>query len=191
MDLPWPDDAVEVGRVMDAWGLQGWIKVQPFTSDPQALFSSRRWFLKPPLLRGVFKTTAATGLVPSLLRISAVREQAGFVVAQIQGVENRTNAEALRGARIFVSRASFPTAGDDEYYWIDLIGLEVVNRKGEALGRVLGLLDTGPHSVLRLMPPAQGAVDASEERLIPFVAAYVDQVCLVERTIRVDWELDY
>ena len=47
-DPPWPDDAVEVGRIVGAWGLKGWIKIHPFASDPQALFSSRRWFIKPP-----------------------------------------------------------------------------------------------------------------------------------------------
>ena len=47
-DPPWPQDAVEVGRVSGAWGIKGWIKVQPFAADPQALFSSRRWFLLPP-----------------------------------------------------------------------------------------------------------------------------------------------
>ena len=59
-DTPaWPDDAIEVGRIVDAWGIQGGIKVQPFSSDPQALFSSRRWFLKPPIGPAP-KTAAAT-----------------------------------------------------------------------------------------------------------------------------------
>ena len=43
-----PDDAVEVGRILGAWGVKGWLKVQPFSADPKALFSARRWFLKPP-----------------------------------------------------------------------------------------------------------------------------------------------
>ena len=46
--VAWPDDAVEVGRIVDAWGIKGGIKVQPFSSDPQALFSTRRWFIQPP-----------------------------------------------------------------------------------------------------------------------------------------------
>src|SRR3954468_15823660 len=46
-DLSWPEDAIEVGRILGAWGIKGGIKVLPFATDPQALFASRRWFLKP------------------------------------------------------------------------------------------------------------------------------------------------
>ena len=70
----------------------------------------------------------------------------------------------------------------------------MINRKGEVLGNVLGLIDTGPQSVLRIGPTVEtgaGAVSAADERLIPFVAAYVDNVSLEQRRILVDWELDY
>jgi len=193
-DPAWPDDAVEVGRIMDAWGLKGWVKVQPFAEDAQALFSSRRWFLKPPLQQGLVRP-AATQLsaptIPQVLRVTSAKDHGEMVVAQVQGVDDRSGAEALRGARVFVPRASFPTAGEGEYYWIDLIGLDVVNREGHAMGRVIGLLDTGPHSVLRIAPPGLEVVAESAERLIPFVAAFVDDVSLPERRITVDWGLDY
>ena len=190
VDPPWPDDAVEVGRIMDAWGLKGWIKVQPFTPDPQALFSSRRWFLKPPLVQGIARPGSITS-VPPLLRITAAKDHGEMVVAQVDGVDDRRGAESLRGARVFVPRSSFPTAGDGEYYWIDLIGLDVVNRAGEALGRVTGLLDTGPHAVLRIAPPGLASVSEADERLVPFVSAFVDDVDLAARRIQVDWGLDY
>jgi 16S rRNA processing protein RimM len=61
----------------------------------------------------------------------------------------------------------------------------VLNRQGESLGTVTGLLDTGPHSVLQVQSPG------ADERLIPFVAAYVDDVNVAARTITVDWGLDY
>ena len=92
---------------------------------------------------------------------------------------------------MFVSRASFPTAEPDEYYWVDLIGLTVVNLQGETLGTVTGLLDTGPHSVLRIAPGGDGAGGEAVERPVPFVAAYVNDVSLAERRITVDWGLDY
>ena len=74
-------------------------------------------------------------------------------------------------------------------YWVDLIGLDVVNREGERLGTVAGLIDTGPHSVLRVAPAPGGS--ETDERLIPFVGAYVDDVSLAERRITVDWGLDF
>ncbi len=189
-ELPWPDDAVEVGRIVGAWGLKGWIKVQPFASDPQALFSSRRWFIKPPeegaVKRPVVTTTAA---LPTFLKITEAKNHGDVVVASAQDVADRDHAEALRGARVFVARSSFPTPDADEFYWIDLIGLDVINREGERLGTVAGLIDTGPHSVLRIVP-TPGAAE-TDERLIPFVGAYVDDVSLAERRITVDWGIDF
>jgi 16S rRNA processing protein RimM len=130
---------------------------------------------------------------PKLLKITAAREQGDGVVASAQEVPDRNAAELLKGARVFVSRASFPTADEGEYYWVDLIGLEVVNREGIVLGTVTDLLDTGPHSVLRVQPkdvPA-GMSALEAERLIPFVAAYVDQVDMAQKRILVDWGADY
>ena len=191
----WPEDAVEVGRIVDAWGIKGWLKVQPFASDPQALFSSRRWFVKPPEESGLKRPAGQRGNYPNLLRVGQAREHGDCVVAQVEGVASRNDAEALRGARLFVGRSSFPTAGEDEFYWVDLIGLTVVNRQGDPLGTVVGLLDTGPHSVLRVAAataaPAPGSAPEAEERLIPFVAAYVDDVSLKSKRITVDWGLDY
>ena len=189
-EVVWPEDAIEVGRIVDAWGIKGGIKVLPFSSDPQALFSSRRWFLRPP--EKPLGPKAAKPL-PTLLRITNAREQGDVIVATAQDVSDRNAAEALRGCSVFVSRASFPTADPDEYYWIDLIGLAVVNREGEALGSVADLLDTGAHSVLRVIRVETDAEGQPQEheRLIPFVAAYIDAVSLEQRRITVDWGLDF
>lgn len=177
-----PADAIEVGRIADAWGIKGWFKILPYSADPEALFSSKHWFLLPTEV-GV-KTFAGT----AKLAVKEVKEHSGAVVASANDVVDRTAAEALRGARIFVSRASFPTAGDGEYYWVDLIGLGVVNRQEEALGTVRELLSTGPQTVLVLEYLQEGKV---QERMIPFVSAYVDDVDLKARCIRVDWQRDY
>ena len=192
-DAAWPDDAVEVGRIVDAWGLKGWVKVQPFAADPQALFSSRRWYLLPSEKAALPRPAGVAQKIPSLLRITQSKDHGEVIVALADEVPDRNAAEALRGARVFIGRASFPTAGPGEFYWVDLIGLAVVNREGHALGTVAGLIDTGPHSVLRVTPgavPDSGsALDA--ERLIPFVGVYIDEVSLERRVITVDWGLDY
>ncbi|WP_395690999.1 ribosome maturation factor RimM [Piscinibacter sp.] len=183
----WPDDAVEVGRIGGAWGVKGWFKVQPFATDPQALFSSKRWFLRAADEARPARPGAAA--LPALLKIVEAKEHGDGVVARAQEVADRDGAEALRGARIFVGRSSFPTAGADEYYWVDLIGLAVLNREEQLLGSVVGLLDTGAHSVLRVLP--EGGKGEADERLIPFVARYIDEVDMPARCIRVDWGLDY
>ena len=186
--LEFPDDAIEVGRVVGAWGIKGAFKVLPYATDPQALHSTRRWFLRP--------AEGKAHTVPALLHVSQARDQAGVVVATAPQVADRDAAEALSGACVFVSRASFPSAGANEYYWVDLLGATVRNREGLLLGVVEGLIDTGAHSVMRLSMPADAvpAVDTGAdpaERLIPFVAHYVDTVDLERKQITVDWQLDY
>jgi len=194
--LPWPDDAVEVGRILGAWGIKGGFRVQPFAADPQALFSSRRWFLKAadsarPVTKPAksAKATAAPASaaeLPAMLKITLARDQGDSIVATAHEVPDRDTAERLKGVRIFISRASFPTPDPDEFYWVDLIGLAVTNRGDQALGTVVGLIETGPHCVIRIQPAAAEA----EELLIPFVEAYVDAVDMPARLIKVDWDLD-
>jgi 16S rRNA processing protein RimM len=177
-----PADAIEVGRIADAWGIKGWFKVLPYSADPEALFSSKRWFLLPTE-KGL-KTFSGT----ARLSIKEAKQHSDSVVASAHDVDDRTAAEALRGARIFISRSSFPTASPDEYYWVDLIGLQVLNRQDEFLGTVRELLSTGPQTVLVMDYEVDGK---PQERMIPFVAAYVDDVDLAGRRIRVDWQTDY
>ena len=178
-----PADAVEVGRILDAWGVQGWLKIQPYSASPEALFSCREWFLQPPE-RGA--KTVFAGTVQ--LSVRQAREHGDAVVAQADGVADRNAAEGLRGARIFIARSAFPPLPEGEYYWVDLIGLAVRNREGVVLGEVSELLSTGPQQVL-VLHQTQG--ERRIERLIPFVDAYVDDVDLPARQIVVDWQPDY
>jgi 16S rRNA processing protein RimM len=182
---PWPDDALEVGRIGEAWGLKGAFRVLPYASPPEALRAASRWHLRPA--EGTPRPGLGPAATPATLRINSVRDQGDGFVAASPDVTDRSAAEALRGARIFVARADFPRPAADEFYWADLIGMAVVNRDGVALGAVAGLIDNGPQSVLRVEPAGEGG----EERLIPFVSAYVDSVDLPARRIVVDWGLDY
>ena len=177
-----PADAVEVGRIADAWGIKGWFKVLPYSASPEALFSYKRWFLQPSE-RGA-KTFSGT----VLLKIIEAKDHSDTVVASAQAIGDRTAAEALKGARIFVARSSFPTPDPDEFYWVDLIGLDVINREGVALGQVKELMHTGPQTVLVL---SYQDGDAVKERMIPFVGVYIDAVDLTARRITADWQADY
>ncbi len=186
-----PDDAVEVGRILDAWGVKGWVKVLPHSNDPQTLLNSQAWFLQAPEARFRPGFSAFSGTVA--LQLEECKVHSDTVVAKIEGMNDRTAAEALRGARIFLPRSSFPAASSDEYYWVDLIGLSVINREGVALGQVRDLMATGPHSVLCIeyTETAEDGSPRQAERMIPFVAAYVDAVDLPGKRITVDWQADY
>ena len=177
-----PADAVEVGRIADAWGIQGWFKVLPYNADPEALFSCKHWFLLPA------EKGAKTFSGVAKLAIKEARTHSDTVVASAHEVEDRTGAEAMRGARIFIPRSSFPGTDKDEYYWVDLIGLAVVNRDGIELGAVRELLSTGAQTVLVMEYAQDGRM---QERMIPFVSIYIDKVDLPARRILVDWQADY
>ena len=177
-----PTDAVEVGQVLSAWGVQGWLKIKPYSASPQALFSANRWYLQAA------QTGPQSFIGTAALGIDQVRLHGASILAKIHHLSDRNSAEALRGCQIFLPRSSFPAATEDEYYWVDLIGLNVINRQGVVLGQVQQLLDTGPHSVLVLQ---SAEAEPSRQRMIPFVAAYIDRVSLPERCIIADWQPDY
>ena len=186
-----PDDAIEVGRILDAWGVKGWLKILPHSTHPEALYSAKSWFLQVPDTKFRPGFNAFTGTVS--IDVDEAKTHSGSVVAKVTGLDDRNDAEALRGCRIFLPRSSFPSASKDEYYWVDLIGLNVVNREGVALGCVRDLMATGPHSVLCVEYTAtqEDGSQAAAERMIPFVAVYVDAVDIAGKSITVDWQPDY
>lgn len=186
-----PADAIEVGRILDAWGVKGWLKILPHSTLPEALFSAKSWFLQAPDAKFRPGFNAFSGTVA--VSVDEAKTHSDSVVAKIAGLDDRNAAEALRGCRIFLPRSSFPAATKDEYYWVDLIGLNVVNREGVALGCVRDLMATGPHSVLcvEYTTLSEDGSTATDERMIPFVAAYVDAVDIAAKCITVDWQPDY
>ncbi len=201
LDAAPPDDLVEVGRVAAAHGVRGWLKIQPYSPQADALLNAPTWWLKAP------DPTLGTGapLRPRGLNVRACRRQAGqFLAAQADGITDRDAAEALRGYTVWVPRTAFPSAGDDEYYWIDLIGCDF-HGMGDGgprrLGRVEQVLDNGAHAVLQVAleaPDADGVFQPlSDARgrprhvLVPFVAAHVQHVDIRARRIDSDWPADF
>ncbi|WP_206953011.1 ribosome maturation factor RimM [Trinickia acidisoli] len=178
-----PDDAVEVGAIVDAYGLKGWVKVAAHASARQggdALTSAKCWWL-------------VKGREIKSAPVVVAKVHGDSVVAQLSGPGDRDQALAWRGWCVHVCRSDFPALGTDEFYWVDLIGLEVVNEAGIALGVVIDLIDNGAHSVLRIEYPSQDkdGQPVTGERLIPFVGVYVKTVDQAARRIVVDWEADY
>ncbi len=185
-----PADAIEVGRIADAWGIKGFFKVIPYSASPEALFASKRWYLLPPEPRpGVVlasKDAAFAGC--QLIKVRSAKEHTDVIVVQIAGCDDRNTAELLKSARIFIARSAFPTEAGDEFYWVDLLGLEVFNREGQRLGSIKDLMSTGPQTVMVIAAEVEGK---KVETLIPFVSVYVDSVSLADKRITVDWQPDY
>lgn len=167
---PQPDALVVMGRVAAPYAIKGWIKVQPFTAFLDSLLDYPLWRI---------------GRVGAWREYSLLegKVHGQTLLACLQGVEGRDAAAALQGMEIAVARAELPPPEVDEYYWDQLIGLRVVNLRGEPLGEVSAVLEGGAQDVLRVV--------GERERLIPFVAALVRNVDLAAGCIEVDWDLDY
>ena len=171
-----PSDLVWVGHVLDAWRLDGSVKVAPYSNDASAMLGAREWWLD---VSGAMRSVDVIG----------AKTHSSTVTARFVGIVDRDAAEALKGARISIARKYFPVTADDEYYWVDLIGLEVVNGAGDALGSVADLMDNGAHQNLVVREAVEDG--KTIERVIPFVSAYVTNVDVPGRRVVVDWQKDY
>jgi 16S rRNA processing protein RimM len=180
-----PDDLVIVGYVSGAFGLQGWVKIRPYSTTADALLEAPLFWLE---------SAAQTGVAPNLREVKRLSSKihGEDVVARLDEVPDRTAAEALKGTVVKVSRQAFPALEQDEFYWVDLIGLAVQNLEGEDLGVVRAMMDNGAQSILRV---AASDVPEAElmkhERLIPFVDHFVKEVDREAKKIVVDWGSDY
>ena len=165
---------VTVGRVGAPYGVRGWLKLHSYTSPPQALLDYQPWFLCRP-------NKAEQG---HWFQVEAGKQHGRGLVAKLQGIEDRSAAEPLVGREIWIKREKLPSLPPGEYYWIDLIGMQVRNLQHQDLGSIKELLETGANDVL--------VVQGEKERLIPYVKGhYVIEVDLPKREMIVDWPADY
>ena len=162
---------ITLGRVAGPWGVKGWIKVVPYADTPADLCGFERWWLQRG---GKWEEIA----------VAEARPHSANVVARLAGYADRDAAAGLAGSEIAVPRDALPAPGTDAAYWADLVGLKVVNLRGQVLGEVTGLMATGANDVLRI-------AGAEGERLLPYVALVVREVDLARGEMRVDWELDW
>lgn len=159
-----------MGRVVAPYAVKGWLKLQTFTEYQDGLLDYEIWRVGRD---GNWRD----------YRVLDGKVHGQYLLASLEGVTDRDAAEALMGMDVAVLREEMPEAEEDEYYWDELIGLDVENIQGEALGRVSGLLETGANDVLQ--------VQGERMRLIPFVEAYIQSVDLEAGKIVVDWGSDW
>jgi 16S rRNA processing protein RimM len=167
---------VALGRVLGAFGIRGWIKIRPFTESADGLLGQPVWVL-------------SRGGANRVVQVEEAKRHGAFVLAQLKGITDRGQAEALRGTDVTVGRDQLPEPEAGEYYWSDLIGLSVRNVNGVDLGRVAGLIAAPAHDVLRVA--AGHGRDQGREQLIPFVEPILREVDLAGGCVTVDWEADY
>lgn len=164
-------ERILLGKVLAAFGIQGWVKIHSDSRPIEAIGRYRSWQLqlKDEWIR---------------FRVKSVRTQGKGLIAKLEGVNDRSQAEALAGARIAIDPAQLPKLPEGEYYWRDLLGLNVVTREGMKLGTVEQMLETGANDVMVLK--------GERERLVPFIPGQVVlEVDLDNGRMVVDWDPDF
>jgi 16S rRNA processing protein RimM len=158
---------IELGVVGAPFGVRGWVKLRSFTDPPDRLFQHRRVQL-------------GLGGSWTAYRIEATGRSGGQLTAKLSGVEDRDQAQALRGAKVGVPRSELPPRDDKDFYRADLIGCEVVNVKGVRLGAVAHFVES-PAQVLMV-------VRGEREYWVPAVPQHLRRVDLAARRVVVDWD---
>ncbi|WP_114689949.1 ribosome maturation factor RimM [Polynucleobacter necessarius] len=184
MSTPSLNDLIELGAISEAQGLQGQVKVRPHSSEPVALLSSKLVWLSliPRRDSGVAVSTEQASLTQ--YKVKSAKMHSGNVVLALDGITDRDQALALKGARILVARDAFPKADADSYYWVDLIGCKAINLQDEILGDVIDVTENGAHGVIAI----GDAQTKTIQYLVPFVKEVVQNVDLPNKTITIDWQ---
>ena len=155
-----------VAQAAGAFGVKGEMRITAFTEDPAALLR----------YRSLMREDGSPGLT-----FTGGRVAKGALIARAREVETREQAQALRGLRLYIDRASLPEPEEDEYYLADLIGLAVRSPAGEAMGRIKSVNNFGAGDLLEIAPG-----DGSPTWWAPFTREVVPEVRLEEGAIVVD-----
>lgn len=162
---------VVLGKVGGLYGVRGWVKLWSFTDPVENLLGYRELDLD---LGDGWRT----------MRVAEGRRQGEALVVRFEGCVDRDQAAPLVGAEVAVGREKLPAAAAGEYYWADLVGLEVVTTGGESLGRIEHMMATGANDVM--------VVRGDRERLLPFLQGRcVVEVDLAGGRMLVDWDPDF
>lgn len=165
------DHVLVMGRLAAPYGVKGWLRVTSYTELPGNLLDYSPWYL-----RRQDKWQATT--------IVSARAHGKGLVVQLKGCDDRDAAAMLTGTEIGVYRSQLPAAEADEFYWSDLVGMQVIAQDDRVLGKLDHLFETGANDVM--------VVKGEQQYLVPYIEGQVVQsVDLEARIIRVDWDPDF
>lgn len=171
---------IDIGRICGVYGIKGWVKVKSFTQPTDNLFNYPALFIK-----------TQHGVKPC--RVISYEQRPKGYVARFDVIRDRTQAEQLGNVTLAIEKAALVKLDDDDFYWHDLIGLNVITSsdyKCVNLGVVDSLIETGANDVL-VVKPSDESIDTLE-RLIPYVFdQYVTRVDMQNSTMHVDWDPEF
>jgi 16S rRNA processing protein RimM len=169
------DRKVILGKIVGAFGVMGWVKIESYTDPIDNILDYPVWQL-------------ADGADWKASKLVSGRVTAKGVQVQLDVIADRTMAEKARGTLIAVHRSELPKPATGQYYWDDLLGLSAVSPSGDPLGQVEDIRATAAHALLLISGMRNGK---RVEHLVPLVAERILSVELDARRITVDWDADW
>ena len=160
-------ELIVYGKIIKKHGLKGEVKVLSFSGD----FENFDNFNSLYISSGKNK--------PSEFEIERKRYSKNFAIVKLFGVNTPEDADKLHGATILVNSKQLNTTNEDEYYWFQLIGMDVISIDNTIIGRVENLLDNTPQPVLVIK-------NDSKEYLVPLVDKFVKEINLKDSIIKID-----
>ena len=189
------DDCVQLGKLVGVWGVKGWLKVFSYTRPRKNIGQYKRWLLVPTSSKKRNNATVkkSQSLQAILVAIKNCKEQGQNIVANIEGIDYRDQAENLLGFEVYIEKSQLKPLNKGEFYWSDMIGCDVINTQNDALGKVTSIMETGANDVLVVQQDSQDqdTLDNLLEHLVPYSDDIVLSVDIKNSLIQVDWGVDY
>ena len=162
---------VVMGKIVGPHGIMGWLKIQPFTEDLKTLGKFSSWFLSKD--ENKWKE----------FKVESSSIQGRTMLSKIEHVNDRIDADELKGFLIGINKIDLPALEKGKYYWSDLIGLEVINQSGFNFGIIDSIMETGSNDVL--------VVKDLKETLIPYLSDVILKIDLDKKNVLVDWDENF
>ena len=186
---------IVLGQISGVYGVRGWVKIHSYTAPRENILSYAPWQIRLPGRAEVAKTqeqlfgrsSERPGEPWRSVTMLDGRTQGKGIVAHLEGWDTPEAALSLVGAEIAMPRAQLPAPAKGEYYWSDLIGLQVQGVDNAPLGTVEALMETGANDVLVV----QQSGISGKKHLIPYIDGVIVSVDLDAKVLRVDWDIDY
>ena len=168
---------VLVGKIMGAHGLKGWVQVFSYTRPAEQILTYSPWQLVSPDEREDFI-------------ISSSRVSGKKILVLFDECRSRDIADGLNARQVFIDKSQMPDLEGGDFYWNDLVGMQVKSTDGIFFGKVDTLMETGANDVL-VVGPSKGSWD-NQERLIPYVEGeIIVEVDQSSNQITVNWHSNY
>ncbi|MGO4894050.1 ribosome maturation factor RimM [Flavobacterium sp. W21_SRS_FM6] len=168
-------DTLVVGKIGAPYGVKGWVKITTYTHEQDGVFAYSPWLL-------------GQGQELKEYVVDQWRTHNKGLVAKLVGVETRDDAESIKNLEISIKAQQLPQLADDDFYWRELVGMQVVTEQGYSLGVVKELFETGANDVMLIKANLNDAF-GQKERMVPYLLdQVVKQVDREVKTIKVDWD---